>query len=172
MSTNVSTIASMSSINRNSLLRSIALGGVILAIAQFIVGEWFLYSVVDKTPFEVVLQYVASGALGMSAFEDGTATALLGVLFHLLISLVIAGVFILSVDRTPLLRRYAIAGVYGVGVYFVMNHIVIPLSAAPPLPDPTTRQFIERIIEHGLVIGLTLGILVRPNAYLTKWFSR
>ncbi len=171
MSTNVSTIASTSSINRNSLLRSIALGGVILAIAQLIVGEWFLYSVVDKTPFKVVLQYVASGALGMSAFQDGTDAALLGVLFHLLISLVIAAVFILSADRIPLLRRYAIAGVYGVGVYFVMNYIVIPLSAAPPLPDPTTRQFIERIIEHGLVIGLTLGILVRPNANLTKWSS-
>jgi hypothetical protein len=53
-----------------------------------------------------------------------------------------------------------------------MNYIVIPLSAAPPLPDPTMRQFIERIIEHGLVIGLTLGILVQPNANLTKWLSR
>ena len=172
MSTNVSTIASMSSINRNSLLRSIALGGVMLAIAQLIIGEWFLYSVVDKTPFEIVLQYVTSGAFGMSAFQDGTDAALLGVLLHFLISCVIAGVFILSADRIPLLRRYAIAGVYGVGVYFVMNYVVIPFSAAPPLPDPTTRQFIERIIEHGLVIGLTLGIVVQPNANLTKWLSR
>ena len=172
MSTNVSTIASMSSINRNSLLRSIALGGVMLAIAQLIIGEWFLYSVVDKTPFEIVLQYVTSGAFGMSAFQDGTDAALLGVLLHFLISCVIAGVFILSAGRIPLLRRYAIAGVYGVGVYFVMNYVVIPLSAAPPLPDPTTRQFIERIIEHGLVIGLTLGIVVQPNANLTKWLSR
>jgi hypothetical protein len=171
MSTNVSTIANTYSINRNSFLRSIALGGVILAIVQLIVGEWFLHGVIDKTPFKVVLQYVASGALGMSAFQDGTGAALLRVLFHLLISCVIAGVFILSAGRIPLLRRYAIAGVYGVGVYFVMNYIVIPLSAAPPLPDPTMRQFIERIVEHGLVIGLTLGILVRPSANLTKWLS-
>jgi hypothetical protein len=172
MSTQVSTIASTFSTRRNSLLRSIALGGVMLGTAQLIVGEWFLYSVVDKTPFEVVLQFVTSGALGMSAFQDGTGAAMLGVLIHLSISLAIAAVFILSADRIPLLRRYAIAGVYGVGVYFVMNYVVIPLSAAPPLPDPTTRQFIERIIEHGLVIGLTLGILVQPNANLTKWLSR
>jgi len=113
-----------------------------------------------------VSQYIASGILGNAAFEGGIATALLGVLIHLFISFVIAGVFILSADRIPLLRRYAIAGalLYGFGAFIVMNLIVLPLSAAPPLPAPTMLQVIEMVIEHILAIGLPLGILVRRNA--------
>ena len=106
---------------------------------------------------------MASGALGNAAFAGGIATALLGVLFHFLVSFVVAGVFILSADRIPLLRRYAIPGslLYGFGVFIVMNLIVLPLSAAPPLPAPTTPQLIVMILDHILVIGLPLGIIVR-----------
>ncbi len=79
---------------------------------------------------------------------------------------IMAGVFILSIDRIPLLRRHVIPGslLYGVGVFIVMNFIVLPLSAAPPLPAPTMYQLIEMILEHILLIGLPLGILVERNA--------
>jgi hypothetical protein len=161
----MSDITSMSLTNRNSLLRSIVLGGIFIFIIQLI-HSWIVPSLIQKNPFIVVLQYIASGALGMAAFEGGIATALLGVFFHLIISLVIAGVFILSADRIPLLRRYPIAGslLYGLGVFIVMNLIVTPLSATPPLPTPTIPWLVEDIIEHVLGIGLPLGILVRRNA--------
>jgi hypothetical protein len=151
--------------SRNSLLRSIVFGGMIIFIIQLI-HSWIVTTLIQKTPFILVWQYIASGALGMVAFEGGIGTTLLGLFFHLIISLVIAGVFILSADRIPLLRRYAIAGsfLYGFGVFIVMNMIVTPLSAAPPLPVPTLPWLIEAIIEHILAIGLTLGILVRRNA--------
>jgi hypothetical protein len=45
-----------------------------------------------------------------------------------------------------------------------MGFIVIPLSATPMLPTPTLFQLIEGIIEHALIIGLPLGILVWWNA--------
>ena len=151
--------------SRNSLLRSTVLGGMFIFIIQLI-HSWIVPSLIQKTPFIVVLQYIASGVLGMAAFEGGIATALLGVLFHLIISFVIAGVFFLSADHIPLLRRYAIAGslLYGFGVFIVMNMIVTPLSATPPVPAPTLPWLIEAIIEHLLFIGLPLGILVRRNA--------
>ena len=77
-----------------------------------------------------------------------------------------AGVFILSADRIPLLRRYVILGslLYGFGVFIVMNMIVTPLSATPPLPAPTTPELVVAILDHILVFGLLLGILVRRNA--------
>ena len=151
--------------NRNSLLRSIAFGGMFIFISQFI-HTWIVPILIQKNPFIVAWQYIASGALGMAAFEGGLATALLGVFFHLIISFVIAGVFILSADRIPLLRRYAIAGslLYGFGVFIVMHMIVTPLSATPPLPAPTIPWLIEDIIEHILTVGLPLGILARWNA--------
>ena len=161
----MSTNASTSLNSRNSLLRSIALGGMIVFIGQ-LTQVWLVNSLFQNTPFILVLQYLASGALGNTAFEGGIATALLGVFFHLLVSFVVAGVFILSADRIPLLRRHAIPGalVYGFGVYLVMNWIVLPLSKAPPLPPPTMPQLIAMIVDHLLVIGLPLGIIVRRNA--------
>jgi len=161
MSTITST--STSHVHRHSLLRSIVLGGLIIGIADAIIYHWFVSSVLEGYPLMSVYQYMASGALGNAAFAGGIATALLGVLFHFFVSFVVAAVFILSADRIPLLRRHAIPGalVYGFGVFIVMNLIVLPLSAAPPLPPPTTPQLIMNLLDHILVIGLPLGIIVR-----------
>ena len=163
------TIANTSPTTSNSLLRSSVIGGLIIGTADAIIYHWFVTSVLGGFPLISVFQYIASGALGVSAFAGGIATALLGLLFHFIIAFVIAGVFILSADRIPLLRRYAIVGslLYGFGVFIVMNMIVIPLSAAPPLPTPTTPQLIVNILDHILVIGLPLGLLMRRSANLS-----
>ena len=151
---------------RNSLFRSIILGGLIIGIADAIVYHWIVSSLINGYPLISVYQYIASGALGSAAFEGGVPTALLGLFFHFVVSFAVAGVFILSANRIPLLRRNAILGslVYGFGVFIVMTMIVTPLTAAPPLPAPTTPQLIVTILDHVLVVGLPLGILVRRSA--------
>jgi hypothetical protein len=162
----MSTFTSTSSNIRNSILRPIALGGLIIGTADGILYHGFVSSVINGYPLILVYQYIASGALGESAFAGGIATALLGVLFHFMVAFIVAGVFILSANRISLLRRHSIIGslLYGFGVFIVMNMIVIPLSAAPPLPVPTTTQLILVLLDHILVIGLPLGILVRRYA--------
>ena len=166
----MSVITSTSSNIRSSILRPIALGGLIIGTADVIIYHWFVSGILGGYPLMTVYQYIASGALGESAFAGGIATALLGVLFHFIISFVVAGVFILSANRISLLRRNPIVGslLYGFGVFIVMNMLVIPLSAAPPLPVPTTPQLIVNILDHILVIGLPLGILVQRNANTNK----
>ena len=161
----MSAIANTSLNIRNSLLRPIALGGLIIGTADAIIYHWMVTSVLGGYPLISVFQFIASGVLGESAFAGGIATALLGVLFHFLISIVIAGVFILSANRISLLRHNPIVGslLYGFGVFIVMNMIVIPLSAAPPLPVPTLPQLIVNMLDHILVVGLPLGILVQRN---------
>ena len=166
----MSAIASTSSSIRNSVFRPIVVGGLIIGTADTVLYHWFVSSVLGGYPLTIVYQYIASGALGESAFAGGFATALLGVLFHFLISIVIAGVFILSVDRIPFLRRLAFVSalLYGFGVFIVMNMIVIPLSATPPVPAPTTPQLMMNLIDHVLVVGLPLGILISRSANLKK----
>jgi uncharacterized membrane protein len=161
----MSAIASKPLDTHNSLLRSIVLGGMFIFIAQ-IIHQGIVVTLIQKTPFILIWQYIASGLLGDAAFAGGMATAWLGLFFHLIISFVIAGIFILAADRIPLLRRNAIVGslLYGFGVFIVMNMIVTPLSAAPPLPAPTLPWLIEAILEHVLIVGLPLGILVQRNA--------
>jgi hypothetical protein len=162
----MSTIASTFSNSRNSLLRLSVIGGLILGMLHLIIQSWFIFSLLEKNPLISVLQYVASGAMGNAAFEGGLATALLGLVLDFLMTTVMAGVFFLGADRIPLLRQHVIPGslLYGFGVFVVMNFIVLPLSAAPPLPAPPMWLFIEIILEHILLVGLPLGLLVRWNA--------
>ena len=161
MSTTVSTLPN----TRNSLLRLSVIAGLICGAVDVIIYHWFVQNVLGGVPLITLYQYIASGALGESAFAGGIPTALLGVLFHFIFSIVIAGVFILGVDRIPSLRRHIIPGslLYGFGVFIVMNMIVTPLSATPPIPAPTTSELIVTIIVHILVAGLLLGIVVRRS---------
>jgi uncharacterized membrane protein YagU involved in acid resistance len=161
----MSTIASTSLTNRNSFLRLSAIGGIITGLLHLIFQVGLVYGLIFKNPLISSLQYVASGVLGDAAFAGGLATALLGLILEFAMTIIIAGVFILSADRIPLLRRYLIPGslLYGFGVFVVMNFIVVPLSAAPPLPAPPMWLLIEIVLEHVLLIGLPLGLLVRWN---------
>lgn len=160
----MSAIASKPLDTRSSLLRSIVLGGLFIFIIQ-IIHQGIVVTLIQKTPFILIWQYIASGIVGEAAFAGGMATAWLGLFFHLIISFVIAAVFILAADRIPLLRRHVIVGslLYGFGVFIVMNMIVTPLSAAPPIPAPAMPWLIEAILEHVLLVGLPLGIIVRRN---------
>ena len=162
----MSTIATMSPTSRNSLLRLTLIGGFISGFLHLVIQQGIVFGLILKTPIIISLQFVASGIMGEAAFAGGLATALLGLVLDFIMITVMAGVFVLSVDRIPLLRRNIIVGsiLYGVGVFIVMNFIVLPLSAAPPLPAPPLWLRIELVLQHILLIGLPLGLLVRSNA--------
>ena len=161
----MSTIAVPSSTTNNSLLRLTLIGGLISSFLHLVIQQGIVFGLILKTPIISQLQFVASGAMGDAAFTGGLATALLGLVLDFIMITVMAGVFIFSVDRIPLLRRNVILGsiLYGFGVFIVMNLIVLPLSAAPALPAPPLWLLIELILQHILLIGLPLGILVRRN---------
>jgi len=79
-----------------------------------------------------LLQGIGSGLLGPKAFDGGLATALLGLLCHFVIAFGAAAVyFVASRGIRFLIQNAVLSGVlYGVAVYFFMNRIVVPLSAA------------------------------------------
>ena len=162
----MTTLASTTLMNRSSLLRFSVIGGLITGMLHLIVQIGIVFVLILKTPFISSFQYIASGAMGNAAFTGGLATALLGLVLDFIMTTIMAGVFILSADRITLLRQHVIPGslLYGFGVFVVMNFIVLPLSAAPPLPAPPMWLFIEIILGHILLIGLPLGILVQRNA--------
>jgi len=161
----MSAIASQPVDARKSLLRSILLGTLIIGTLDALIWHGIYISLIGGQPLIIVYQYIASGALGNAAFEGGLPTALLGLFFHFVVSFLVTAVFLLAADRIPLLRRYAIPAslVYGFGVFIVMNMIVTPLSLTPELPAPTMPELIMAILDHMLVIGLPLGIIVWRN---------
>ena len=151
---------------RGSLIRLIIIGGLIIGTLHLLLEYLIVFDFLYKIPFISTLQYIASGALGSAVYKGGLASALLGLVFHYLIAFVIAAVFILGANKIPLLRRYAISAslLFGVAAFFVMNFIVMPLSAAPKVQF-TSFSLIEAIIDHALTIGLPLGILIWRNAH-------
>lgn len=112
-----------------------------------------------------VFQYIASGLLGPAAFAGGAGTVLLGVLLHFLVALIAAAVYYLASLSLPvLIRRAALCGVlYGVAVYFVMSRVVVPLSAARPLPF-SLAQLLTGVSIHILFVGLPIALLARRSA--------
>ena len=149
---------------RNTLVGPIVVAGLTIALLRQI-DVFVVYGLLLKVPYIVLLQYIASGILGEAAFAGGLGSALLGLLLHLVFSLVIAAVFILAAARLPVLRRNLIVGglVYGVGVDFVMNFVVTPLSAAPP-QAAVLGLIVEGIISSAILIGLPLAFIAWRNA--------
>jgi hypothetical protein len=168
----MSTIASTSPSNRNALLRLSIISGLLIGTLHLVIQAWIVFILILKLApsFTVGAQYVASGLMGDAAYAGGFATALLGVILELLMTIIIAGIFIFSADRIPLLRKNVIVGslLYGFGVFIVMNFIVLPLSAATVSAPPPPWLLIEIVLEHMLIIGLPLGIIVQRYANANK----
>ena len=141
---------------------TIIYGGLIVGVLDFLDATIF-NSVLGVSPTRV-WQFVASGLLGRDAFNGGMKTALLGVLLHFLISFILAAIYYgASLYLPTLLRRAVLWGLlYGIAVYFVMNYIVLPLSAAPPLRF-SLASFLNGIIGHALLVGLPLALIARRS---------
>ena len=161
MSTTISTSPKGSS----SLLRLSVIGGLIIGTLHLVIQVGVVYGLILGSQFSSTLQYVASGIMGDAAYAGGIRTALFGLVLEFAMTIIIAGIFVFSADRISPLRKNVIAGslLYGFGVFVVMNFVVQPLSAAATLPPPAMWLMIEIVLEHILLIGLPLGILVQRN---------
>jgi uncharacterized membrane protein YagU involved in acid resistance len=141
-------------------LHAVFWGGLIAGTLDAVDGV-IAYGTQGLNPIQV-LQYIASGALGQSAFQGGLATAALGAAFHFSIAWVAAAVFVLATRRFEALTTHTVpAGlVCGAAVYFFMNYLVLPLSAVAA----TTFHlglFLNGVIGHALFVGLPISLVAR-----------
>jgi hypothetical protein len=109
---------------------------------------------------ERVLQSVASGLLGKQAYTGGLAFAALGLALHFAMAFAYAAAFVLAYQRLPLLqRRPPLAGiVYGIGIFFFMRHVVLPLSAFPhPIVFRPLGSSLD-LMSHMFLFGLPIAL--------------
>ena len=144
--------------------QAILAGGLIagaLDITYAIVLWWLRAKV---SPMRI-LQSVAAGLLGKASYEGGAGTAILGLGLHFFIALVIAAIFVAASRRWPVLaRRATVFGpLYGIGVYLVMNYVVVPLSAFPRRGGggPPPVVWITGVLVHMFLIGLPIALAAR-----------
>jgi hypothetical protein len=138
--------------------------GTAILVGGFIAGTLDIlyaigFSAWRGTPPMTLLQFVASGVLGPASFEGGAATAGLGLLLHYLMMLLIAAIFYLLSRQLPfLVRRPFVWGpVFGFLVYWVMNLVVMQLSATPNKWRFVLISFATGILVHMFCIGLTIA---------------
>jgi hypothetical protein len=107
-----------------------------------------------------VPQGIASGLLGAQSFQGGAATWLLGVVLHFFIAFSAAAVYCWASWKLPFLKEhFLVCGLfYGIGVYLVMQLIVLPLSAVPFKTGTVThRAMIQGLLAHMFLIGLPIS---------------
>lgn len=115
-----------------------------------------------------VLQYIASGLLGPRSFKLGLTSAALGVAIHYTIAMTWTSVLYIGSRRwTAIVARPVIAGsVYGVGVYLIMNFVVLPLAHMAPRNPPTLASRANGVLALVVCIGVVPALLFRR--YLAK----
>ena len=129
-----------------SPIRPILWGGF-LSGALDITAAFVVYGSMGVRPIPL-LQGIASGLLGPSAFAGGWPTALLGLFIEFLIATGAAAVYFFAARMLGFLARQPwLAGpLYGIAVYWFMQLVVLPLS---------------RFARHRFSIRLTLiGIAI------------
>jgi len=119
-------------------------------------------SVINAAAPDRVLRAVASGLLGHDAVHGGSWVVGLGMILQWLMSILIAAVFLAGAARLPILRRrWILAGLaYGVVVFFVMNYVVVPLSAAFFKVHFSPVSFAENMAAM-LVFGLIVAFVAQ-----------
>ena len=146
-------------------LSSILLGGLVGGAFDITYAIVFSY-LRRAVPPSRVLQSVASGLLGPAAYDGGAPTAALGLGLHFFIALVAAAVYVFASQYLPVLvRRPILAGaVYGIGIYVVMNWVVLPLSRIGPKPAPPFVVLATGLLVHMFLIGVPIALAARRSA--------
>jgi hypothetical protein len=119
-------------------------------------------SVINMLSPIVIMQAIASGVLGRASFRMGLSSAVLGLVLQWAMSILIAAIFVGAARRLNILtRRWIVGGVaYGVVVYFIMNYVVVPLSAARFSGKFTITGFAENMLAM-LLFGLIVAFCAR-----------
>ena len=144
-------------LNMRSMVVAILMGGMIAGTID--IGSACL---INGASPAWILRAIASGLLGESAFAGGLPTVGLGLMLQWAMSILIAAIFVISSRWMPILRRrWVEAGLaFGVIVFFVMNYVVLPLSAIGRAPRFRIVHLSEDMIAM-LVFGLIVAYCAR-----------
>ena len=140
-------------------LRTIFWSCLVAGLLDAAAGTIVYYAWFGFNPFQV-LQFIASGVYGPSAINGGKGMVFLGLLFHFIIALVAAAVyfFLYPVFRVPGKYRFATGLIYGLGIWLLMNLLVLPHSNIPR-SDFDPRLAAIGILWHMVLVGLPIALI-------------
>ncbi|HXW74175.1 MAG TPA: hypothetical protein VEK10_05115 [Steroidobacteraceae bacterium] len=137
------------------LLGGIVAGTIDIGAACLISGHGVIH----------ILQTIAGGLLARRSFSGGMPTALLGLALQELMGVIIAAVYVAAARLARGLNpHWTAAGMmYGVVIFFVMNYVVVPLSAWKHWPTFSAAKFLANMAAM-LLFGLIVAFFARRSA--------
>ena len=106
-----------------------------------------------------VLRYIASGVVGATASQGGTATAALGLALHFAIAVGAAATYFAATRKFAVLLRHPILSgmLFGLGVWAFMQFVIVPLSLVRQGGPPTFPMLMNQLAIHALGVGLPIS---------------
>ena len=146
------------------------LAGAVVAVLDISFAETYWVIIRAATTYPRVLQTIASGLLGKSAYLGGADTVMLGAILHVAVAYGWTAVFLLAARRSRafgrvLASRYGAVKTgfpFGVMVWLVMDLVVTPLSHAKPTPVGSA-WFLVSLLWHPIGVGLPMAVVLRRN---------
>jgi hypothetical protein len=138
------------------------IAGATLFVGILDISDAFIFYGLRGVAPTRILQGIASGVLGRTAFSMGYRSALLGLFFHFLIAFSAATIFLFASRKLPLASRPFLYGfLFGVALYIVMNYVVLPLSKIGLRPTPPLVPLINGVAALIVCIGIPLAFIAR-----------
>jgi hypothetical protein len=134
--------------------RWLAGGTGVVALLDFAYAT--LFAVSQGRPWFRPWQTVASAVVGREvAATGGFRTVALGLVLHVIVSLLVVATYSAAASLLPSLRRRPIwlGPLYGAVVYVVMNFAVIPLTRIGAQPFAWSTFTIGAIVLHLTLLG-------------------
>ena len=138
---------------QRAVFKAILWGGLVAGTIDI-----FAASLISLLSPLLITRFIAAGLLGREVIKGGLDISFIGLLLQWLMGLIIAAIYVFASRRLAWMNRdWRLTGVaYGVVIYFVMNYVVLPLSALHRVPPFEWQGFIENMLAM-LVFGLIVA---------------
>ena len=142
---------------KKEILKVTAIAGSLDILAAFCQG--YLTSKISPS---ILLQYIASGVFGKSAFEGGLSIQFVGLLFHFIIAFACATSYYLVYPKIKFLKINWLlnALIIAVVAWTVTNLVIIPLSQIPARSFNFSKSLIAITILF-FCIGLPISFFAK-----------
>ncbi len=125
-----------------------------------IIVDLFLI-LVHAAPFPGVYMFIASGLVGKVAFTSSGYIAL-GILLHLLISIVWAAIYVVVFQRLfPKLPWWGNAVIFGIVVMLGMNALLLGKGLEPAFPSG--MGLVTNLVAHIVFFALPVAYVLRND---------
>ncbi len=141
------------------ILKTTLIAGSLDILAAFIQG-YLNYKIMPS----IILQYIASGVFGQSAFTGGFGMQLWGLFFHFVIAFACTASYFLLYPKFAFLKKNWLVNsvLIALVAWAVTNLVIVPMSKIPNHPFNFSKAFIAFTILF-FFIGL-------PISYFAKKF--